>query len=137
EPDSNLYIQRLTTIFTKTRDLLTDDGSLWIVIGDARRKGNKLMIPHRLALSLMSQDFKFKDDIIWYKKNFISGGSSCNLSQAYENVLFFSKGKNCYTDIDKIRILGNEVREAKNKTPPKDLIQYYSINPNKAEILKI
>ncbi len=137
EKDPESYIEKLTKIFTKARDLLTDDGSLWIVIGDTRRDGSKLMIPHKLASNLVKQNFKFKEDIIWYKKNFISSGSTNNLSQAYEFVLFFSKNKNCYTNIDRIRILGNEVREAKNKTPPGDLIQYSSIKPNKASILEI
>jgi DNA modification methylase len=137
EKDSQSYIEKLDKIFTKTRELLTDDGTLWIVIGDTRRQGGKLMIPHRLALTLVRQGFTFKDDVIWYKKNFISGGASKNLSQAYEFVLSFSKVEHCYTNIDSIRTLGNEVREAKNKTPPADMIQYKSVKPNKAKISEI
>jgi DNA modification methylase len=135
EPQS--YIDKLTLIFTKIRDLLTDNGTLWIVIGDTRRLGSKLMIPHKLAVSLVNQNYFFKDDVIWYKKNFISGGSSNNLSQAYEYVLFFSKHKHCYTNIDRIRTLGNEVLEAKNKTPPKRLIQFKSCRPNRTKIAEI
>lgn len=134
EKDSQTYIEKLVKIFTKSRELLTDDGTLWIVIGDSRRQGGKLMIPHRLALNLVEHGFIFKDDVIWYKKNFISGGASKNLSQAYEFVLCLSKGKDCYTNIDSIRTLGNEVREAKNKTPPPNMIQYKSVKPNKAKI---
>lgn len=137
EKDSQTYIEKLVKIFTKSRELLTDDGTLWIVIGDSRRQGGKLMIPHRLALNLVEHGFIFKDDVIWYKKNFISGGASKNLSQAYEFVLCLSKGKDCYTNIDSIRTLGNEVREAKNKTPPPNMIQYKSAKPNKAKISEI
>jgi DNA modification methylase len=137
ETDPESYLDKLTRIFTKARDLLTEDGSLWIVIGDARRNGSKLMIPHRLASNLVNKNFIFREDIIWYKKNFISSSSTSNLSQAYEFVLFFSKNKNCYANIDRIRILGNEVREAKNKTPSKDMIQYSSLAPNKERILEI
>src|SRR5215510_13165977 len=67
ESDPQLYIDKLTLIFTKIRDLITEDGTLWIVIGDTRRQGSKLMIPHRLALSLVNHGYFFKDDIIWYK----------------------------------------------------------------------
>jgi DNA modification methylase len=137
EKDSQIYIEKLAKIFTKSRELLTDDGTLWIVIGDSRRQGGKLMIPHRLALNLVEHGFIFKDDVIWYKKNFISGGASKNLSQAYEFVLCLSKGKDCYTNIDSIRTLGNEVREKKNKTPPANMIQYKSVKPNKAKISEI
>ena len=45
-----MFIERLFNIFIKCKDLLTQDGSLWIVIGDTRRNYRKLMIPHRLAL---------------------------------------------------------------------------------------
>jgi DNA modification methylase len=135
EPQS--YLEKLTSIFTKIRDLLTEDGTLWIVIGDTRRHGSKLMIPHKLAISLVNQNYTFKDDVIWYKKNFISGGSSHNLSQAYEYILFFSKNKQSYSNIDNIRMLGNEVREAKNKTPPNEMVQYKSHKPDKTKISEI
>jgi DNA modification methylase len=137
ESDPQFYVDKLTLIFTKIRDLLTEDGTLWIVIGDTRRQGSKLMIPHRLAMSLVNCGYFFKDDIIWYKKNFISGGSSNNLSQAYEYVLFFSNHKDCYTNINGIRTLGNEVLEAKNKKPPADLLQFKSYGQDRAKVAEI
>ena len=33
-----MFIEKLSNIFTICRDLLTEDGSLWIVIGDTRRR---------------------------------------------------------------------------------------------------
>src|SRR5437867_9261671 len=43
------YLNKLTHVFKLARDLLTEDGTLWIVIGDTRRHGIKLDIPHKLT----------------------------------------------------------------------------------------
>jgi DNA modification methylase len=81
------YLDSLVQVFAACKDVLTDDGSLWIVIGDTRRRHEKLRIPHRLAEKLSSEGFVFREDIIWYKKNNISSSSRDNFSQAYEYIL--------------------------------------------------
>jgi len=137
ERTPDVYIQKLVDIFMECKSLLTKDGSLWIVIGDTRRKNRKLMIPHRLALKLNEKGYFFREDIIWYKKNNVSSSSKDNFSQAYELILFLSKNKKSYTDMHKIRIRGNEAREGRNKVPPKQLLQYESFKEDKEKIEKI
>lgn len=140
EKSGEEYIDKLTKTFSVCRDLLSDDGSLWIVIGDTRRRYGKLMIPHKLAQRLVDAGYTFREDIIWYKKNNISSSSKENLSQAYEMVLFLSKNEKCFTKLDRIRLVGNEAREGRNKTPPKHMIQYAPCSQDKEkinEILKI
>lgn len=83
------YIDNLAKTFAVCRDLLTEDGSLWIVIGDTRRRYEKLIIPHKLAQRLVDMGYAFREDIIWYKKNNVSSSSKKNLSQAYETVYYF------------------------------------------------
>ena len=97
EPTSGLFIDRLVDIFAVCRDLLTEDGSLWIVIGDTRRKNGKLMVPHRIALKLVGKGYRLREDIIWYKKNSIAGSSKDNFSQVYELILFLSKNEKSFT----------------------------------------
>jgi DNA modification methylase len=131
------FIDNLTEIFVSCRELLTDDGSLWIVIGDTRRNMHKLMVPHRLALKLVEYDYAFREDIVWYKKNNVASSSKESLAQAYEFVLFLSKNEKSYTNLNLIRMKGNEAREGRNKTPPPHLIQYKPIDPNKEKIAKL
>src|SRR5919201_1345445 len=75
ENTDDMFIQKLSNIFTTCRSLLTEDGSLWIVIGDTRHKYGKLMIPHRLALKLVERGYILREDIIWFKKNNVSTSS--------------------------------------------------------------
>jgi DNA modification methylase len=131
------YLDSLTQVFEACKDLLTDDGSLWIVIGDARRRQEKLRIPHRLADRLVSAGYIFREDVIWYKKNNISSSSRNNFSQAYEYVLFFSKNRRSYTNLDAVRVRGNEAAEGRNREPPPNMIQYMPIDPDRNEILRI
>jgi DNA modification methylase len=120
------------------RDLLTDDGSLWIVIGDTRRNYAKLLLPHRLALKLIEKGkYIFREDIVWYKKNNISSSSNINFSQAYELVLFFSKNERCFTNLDDVRTKGNEVMNRKSRLPDPDKIQYKASKKDKSQIIKI
>jgi DNA modification methylase len=137
EKTDKQFIESLVDIFVSARELLTDDGSLWIVVGDTRKKMGKLMIPHRLALRLVEEGYAFREDIIWYKKNNVSSSSTENLSQSYEFILFLSKKEKSFTNMDMIRIRGNEAREGRNKTPSAHLMQKEPLKPDKEMIAKI
>ena len=137
EKTDGQFINKLTEIFSLCKDLLTEDGSLWIVIGDTRRNNQKLMVPHRLALKLVENGYTFREDVIWYKKNNISSSAKQNLSQAYEFILFLSKNEKSYTNLDLIRVRGNEAREGRNKTPAPHLLQHQPINVNKERISQL
>jgi DNA modification methylase len=137
EKNDEDYIEMLSKIFIMCKDLLSDDGSLWIIIGDTRRKYGKLMVPHRLALKLVKAGYTFREDIIWYKKNNVSSSSRDNLAQAYELILFLSRNERCFVNMDNIRIRGNEAREGRNKVPPTHLIQYKPSRQDKDKITKI
>jgi DNA modification methylase len=137
EHTAEKYLHSLTQIFTACRDLLTEDGSLWIVMGDTRKNNEKLRLPHRLADILVQSGYIFREDIIWYKKNNISSSSKNNFSQAYEYILFFSKNRRSYASLDAIRIPGNEAAEGRNKKPPDNMVQYVPNTPDRYEIKRI
>src|SRR5919197_3917104 len=124
ERSDDMFIKKLADIFTVCRDLLTEDGSLWIVIGDTRHNYKKLLIPHRLAIKLVERGYTIREDLIWFKKNNVSTSSKENFAQAYEMILFLSKNEKSFTNMDRIRVSGIEVREERNKTPYQHMIQY-------------
>ncbi len=131
------YIDSLARVFAVCKNLLAEDGSLWIVIGDTRRRHEKLRVPHRLAEKLVTSGYIFREDIVWYKKNNVSSSSRDNFSQAYEYVLFFSKNKRSYANLDAVRVQGNEAAEGRNKVPPAHMVQYKPEGLNKNEIMRI
>lgn len=131
------YLNSLVQVFMACKDVLTDDGSLWIVIGDTRRRHEKLRIPHRLAEKLSSEGFVFREDIIWYKKNNISSSSRDNFTQAYEYILFFSKNRQSFANLDAVRVQGNEAISGRNKVPPQQMLQYQPVDVDKKQITRI
>lgn len=131
------YLNNLIDVFTQCKKLLTDDGSLFIVIGDTRRSHAKLMIPHKLAIKLTEIGYTFQEDIIWYKKNALSTSSKTSLAQSYEIILFLSKSKNPHLNMDPIRVQGNEVTSGSNETPPLHQIQFKPIDKNLRAIKEI
>jgi hypothetical protein len=60
EPTDDIFIDRLTDIIAICRELLAEDGSLWIIIGDTRQRFRKLLIPHRLALNLSQRKYTIR-----------------------------------------------------------------------------
>ena len=137
ERDVEKYLDALEGVFVACKRLLAEDGSLWIVIGDTRRRKEKLRVPHRLAERLARAGYRFREDIIWYKKNNISSSSKDNFSQAYEYVLFFSKGARSYAALDAVRVQGNEAVEGRNRVPPREMVQFAPENPDRREIERI
>ena len=138
ESTPELFIDKLVNVFAQCKKLLTDDGSLFIVIGDTRRNHSKLMIPHKLAIALTEIGYVFHEDIIWYKKkNAVSSSSKTSLTQSYEFVLFLSKSGRPYLDMDSIRVQGNEVTSGSSKLPPIQDIQTKSMKKNHRAIKKI
>lgn len=137
ERDVEKYLDALEGIFVACKRLLAEDGSLWIVIGDTRRRKEKLRVPHRLAERLTRAGYRFREDIIWYKKNNISSSSRDNFSQAYEYVLFFSKNARSYADLDAVRVQGNEAVEGRNRVPPEEMLQFAPENPDRKEMERI
>jgi len=137
EEDAENYLDSLCAVFSDCKNVLTDDGSLWIVIGDTRRQGEKLRVPHRLADRLVRLGFLFREDIIWYKKNNVSTSARDNFSQAYEYVLFFSKRSKSFADLDAIRVRGNEAVEGRNRVPPSNRLQFSPEKVDKSGIARI
>lgn len=137
EKKAEEYLDRLTHVFTLCRELLTEDGTLWIVIGDTRRNGVKLNIPHKLTEMLIERKYLLRDEIIWYKRNHVSGSGKRSFTSAYESVLFFSKNKRYFANLDSVRIQGNEARSGRNKVPPRDRVQKIPIGRDKAKIQEI
>ena len=59
EQTAEEYLHSLTQVFAACRDLLTEDGSLWIVIGDARRQHEKLGYPIVLQIDSFNVGMSF------------------------------------------------------------------------------
>lgn len=85
------YIGSLLHIFRLVRNVLRDDGTMWLNLGDSFSKKNLLLVPSRVALQLQQEGWTLRQDIIWEKTNAMPESVKDRLAQSYEHVFFFAK----------------------------------------------
>jgi DNA modification methylase len=99
------YVEVLTNVFELIRNKLTNDGNLFVNLGDKYDKNKNLMlIPSMFAFSMMKKGWILRNKIIWYKPNHQPSPVKDRLTNTYEEILHFVKNKKYYYDLDSTRI---------------------------------
>lgn len=109
------YINNLVEVFRCVRDILSDDGTLWINIGDSyfsNRKSSSVEskvyeglkpkdligIPWMLAFALRNDGWFLRQDIIWNKPNSMPEAVTDRCGKSHEYIFLLSKSKSYYFD---------------------------------------
>jgi site-specific DNA-methyltransferase (adenine-specific) len=106
------YVARLRTVTRELRRVLKPTGSLWLNLGDsyARQRGRGVplgslsLAPQRLALALSRAGWLVRNVVVWQKPNPLPQSARDRLSPTYEVVLFATKRRRYYFDLDAIRV---------------------------------
>ena len=139
EEEPSDYICHLVAVFEQVYRVLTEDGTLWLNIGDSYTSGNRgyrasdkknpvramsyraktpdglkpkdlIGIPWRLAFALQKADWYLRSDIIWEKPNCMPESVKDRPTRAHEYVFLFSKSLKYYYDYESIREPGGRNR---------------------------
>lgn len=127
------YITNLVNVFRKVRRVLTDDGILWVNIGDSyagagysnhkntggaqRSDGGKqrhligtgcknkdlIGIPWMLAFALREDGWYLRQDIIWHKPNPMPESVKDRCTKSHEYLFLLSKSEKYYFNSEAIR----------------------------------
>ena len=122
------YVDELVDVFRKVRDVLADDGTLWLNLGDSyaanrsyqvtpsKWKGldfgksnaasvpeglkpkDLIGIPWRVALALQADGWYLRQDIIWHKPNPMPESVKDRCTKAHEYVFLLSKSERYFFD---------------------------------------
>lgn len=121
------YLERLVKVFREVRRVLSDDGTLWLNIGDSYTSGGRtwrqadkknpargmtyraptpdglkpkdlIGVPWRLAFALQADGWFLRSDIIWNKPNAHPESVKDRPSRVHEYVFLLSKSKHYYYD---------------------------------------
>jgi site-specific DNA-methyltransferase (adenine-specific) len=112
EPTVAEYVENLMTVLRQVRRLLKDSGALWLNLGDSFSKhvsqgaptGSLLLAPQRIALALSADGWIVRNVAIWHKPNPLPQSAADRLSPTYEVVIFATKSRRYFFDLDAIRI---------------------------------
>ena len=128
----NDYLASIVETFEKLRRVLTDDGTVWLNVGDAYTSGNRryrapdrknraramavrpvtpeglkpkdlIGIPWRLAFALQDRGWWLRSEVIWHKPNAHPESVRDRPTKAHETVFLLSKSQDYYYDIDVMR----------------------------------
>lgn len=127
EPNVEDYIADLVALFREVRRTLSDDGTLWLNIGDSYTSGGRswrdadeknkgramdyraptpiglkpkdlIGVPWKLAFALQADGWYLRTDIIWNKPNCQPESVKDRPTRSHEYVFLFSKSERYYYD---------------------------------------
>ncbi len=126
------YIRDLAAVFAEVRRVLTDDGTLWLNIGDSYTSGGRtwrdtdkknrargmdyraptpaglkpkdlIGVPWRLAFALQADGWYLRADIVWNKNNGLPESVKDRPSRIHEYVFLFSKSERYFYDYESVK----------------------------------
>jgi len=138
------YIINLTTLFSKIRNVLCDDGILWLNIGDSYTSGNRtwrdddkknpgramtyrpptpkglkpkdlIGVPWKVAFALQNDGWYLRSDIIWNKPNCQPESVRDRPTRSHEYIFMLTKNEKYYYDFESIRETTVDNSNKKNK----------------------
>ena len=129
EADVEGYVTHLAEVFREVRRVLTDDGTLWLNIGDSYTSGNRTWrdtdrknparamsyrpptpnglkpkdlvgVPWRVAFALLADGWYLRSDIVWYKPNCQPESVKDRPTRSHEYIFLFSKSEDYFYDYE-------------------------------------
>ena len=126
------YIAAMVEVFRGVRDVLADDGTLWVNIGDSYASGGRktrdsddkleqremdvrptdpigikpkdlIGIPWMLAFALRADGWYLRQEIIWHKPNPMPESVRDRCTKAHESLFLLAKSERYYFDVDAIK----------------------------------
>jgi DNA modification methylase len=102
EPTIAAYVERLVAVFREVSRILTDDGTLWLNLGDTYGNKGLLGVPWRVALALQEDGWRLRSDIIWSKPNPMPESVTNRPTKSHEYLFLFAKQEKYYYDAEAI-----------------------------------
>lgn len=92
------FVAELVEVFRCVRDVLADDGTLWVNIGDSYDKSSASLhgIPWLLAFALRGDGWVWRGRNVWDKPNAMPEPVRSRCASSHEFVLLFTKVKSGY-----------------------------------------
>lgn len=103
EASVQAYVETLRRVFSEVRRVLTDDGTLWLNLGDGFANKQLLGVPWRVAFALQADGWYLRSDIIWSKPNPMPESVTDRPTKSHEYLFLLSKSERYFYDHEAIR----------------------------------
>jgi DNA modification methylase len=116
EDNLDEYISELVSVGDKLRRVLRDDGSWWLNLGDSYGDNKqKMLVPHRVAISLQSNGWVVRNDVTWLKPNPMPHSVKDRLNTTTEQIFHLTPQPDYWYDLDAIREPHAEISKARSE----------------------
>ena len=92
------YVAALVEVFEGVRELLADDGVLWLNLGDSYGDKQLLGMPWRVAFALQAAGWYLRQDVIWHKPNPMPESVTDRCTKAHEYLFLLTKSERYFWD---------------------------------------
>lgn len=110
------FVCHMVDVFRAARDVLRDDGTLWLNLGDTF-DGGQCGVPWRTALALQADGWILVQDIIWAKPNPMPESVENRCSKSHEYFFILAKTKDYFFDNEAIKEPAKTVSKSKEFIP--------------------
>lgn len=121
------YVGALVDVFRLVRQLLTDDGTVWLNLGDTYSDKQLLMIPARVAIALQADGWFLRQDIIWHKPNSMPEKVKDRCTKSHEYLFLLSKTDRYYFDAKAIHEAASGTDERPQQRRAKELARQHGL----------
>ncbi|GAA0290102.1 DNA-methyltransferase [Halarchaeum salinum] len=88
-----LYHDRMAEVWRECYDVLSDDGTMWVVVDTVMERGDLQLLPYHIAERAEDIGFVLQDMVVWHKPTAIAGMTDRNVVNKKEYVVYLSKNK--------------------------------------------
>lgn len=104
EPTPDEFVAAMVEVFREVHRVLTDDGTLWLNLGDSYGSSKQLIgIPWRVAFALQADGWYLRQDIIWHKPNPMPESVRDRCTKAHEYIFMMSKSPKYHFDAEAVK----------------------------------
>lgn len=107
------YIANMVEVFRLARDLLADDGVLWLNLGDSYLDKSLCMIPSRVSMALQDDGWYLRSMLPWIKRNCMPESIEDRPATAIEYIFMLTKSRRNFYDHQAVRRVATASSEAR------------------------
>lgn len=93
ESSPELFVMKLTNVFSALSDVLDDDGTLFVNLGDTYQDGELIGVPWMFALAMKKTGWHLINDVIWVKPNGMPESAKRRFTKMHEHIFVFAQRK--------------------------------------------
>jgi DNA modification methylase len=127
------YIEHIVAVAKNIKGVLKPEGSFMLNLGDSYFDKCLSLVPHRVAIALISDGWILRNTIVWHKPNPTPSSVKDRLNTSHEYIFHFVLNQKYYYNLDAIRVAHQTINITKNMSNP-NLVN--KINGLKIEVAK-